>query len=302
MACITNTAYIDAARAQARTIYNQAFVDTAIMAALALWQRNSSRAVAKMQEEIAKRQMALAEAVHEHAKKFWPHEKRLVEDAFAVGKYEAKYQSTGAIWRAMLTDSMRKGLADFRQVMKENCIHLGLCDANRWQRQTQLMGADALSFAARQEEAREQTFNDWRYGMQYNILQLGRGFIRTTMSYQDIAATMGENSAQILNSTINSALGALGYFRTRQQPQNWGVTATTNYDRMPYSPQRPVAAEAVQVHRIREQSIQAVDLSPRLTVDGGSPFKPAKEKDCGPEPAPDDLEGWLRYDECKGWK
>ena len=71
MACISNDAYVKAAQKQADALKRQAKVDVAIQLGVALWQRNASKSISNMQNELADQQTKLAEEVQAHAESFW---------------------------------------------------------------------------------------------------------------------------------------------------------------------------------------------------------------------------------------
>ena len=109
MTCISNFAYTGAATQQAAAIIAQATVETAIQTALALWQRNSSKAINDMQIEMADLQMKLAEEVQAHAQQYYPAEAALVSDAFSEVKLVANYVGLAAEFNSLLAGSMEDG-------------------------------------------------------------------------------------------------------------------------------------------------------------------------------------------------
>src|SRR5699024_5912112 len=151
-------------------ITRQAIADTAMQVALALWQRNSSASIVNMQTEIADRNTRLAENVHAHAKKFWPAERALVDDAFNEGKANPQYDGTSLAWAAIADSSLRTGRETWLQTMREWCLPPTRCEDSRWRRNAELICADVISFADRQEEARADILNDRRYSRQYAAL------------------------------------------------------------------------------------------------------------------------------------
>lgn len=236
--CISDGAYVDAASRQASAIRSQATIDTLIYTALSLWQRNSAASIANMKNEIADRQMRLAEAVHAHAKKFWPYEKSLVDDAFAITKATAQYGPLSAQWGALVDDALRAARTDWLQVMRDRCLVPTDCEAARWDRVAQNARSDIISFADRQAEAREENLNDQRYAIQYAALGIGHNILNNVKSYAEIAGAAGLSAGSILAGSINSGLEALGYYRTRNEPSGWGSRAEQSLSTAPYSPQR----------------------------------------------------------------
>ena len=98
--CVGDIEYIAASGQQAAAIIQQAVTQAAIQAVIALWQRNASDSIATMQDEIAKEQMAMAEAIAAHVQSFWPELKQYIKDVFSITntrirlhriKWSAKY-------------------------------------------------------------------------------------------------------------------------------------------------------------------------------------------------------------------
>lgn len=276
MACISNGAYITAAEDQASAIRNQAITDTLIYAALALWQRNSATSIANMQNEIADRQLKLAEAVHDHAKKFWPYEKAIVDDAFAMNKQTPQYGALSAQWAAIADDSLRTARTDWLQVMRDRCLAPTKCEAARWDRVAQTSRADIISFADRQAEARAEALNDQRYSIQYSALGLGHGILNEINSYSDLSGYAGMSAGGILANSINSGLEALGYYRTRNDAPGWGSRAQVALSTAPYQPARGTT---------QPQVAPAAPPSPN----------------CGPEPSSGDP-AWNDWNRCMGFQ
>lgn len=226
--CVTNAAYINAAKAQATAIVRQATVDAAIKVALALWQRNASGSIANMQQEIAESNMKLAEAVQAHAEKFWPEEKELVDDIFAEAKVEAQYAGLSSAWGQMFDEALSASRGVWLDAMNDACLVPTRCDDARWQRNAQLNRADILSYAARQDETRADVLNERRYERQLQALNLGRGKVSQLVSYQALAGVQGARVAGAIDATINSALYAYGYYRSEipsMPTTGWGQPA-----------------------------------------------------------------------------
>lgn len=234
--CIGDAAYVEAAQAQADAIVNTAILDTAIYVALSLWQRNSSKSIANMQDEIANRNMKLAEKVHEHAKLFWPYEKAIVDDAFSMAKIEvADYTGLGIGWSNIAKEAMQDAKKDWIDETRKMCLAPTKCEAARWDRATSNTTADYMSFGDRQAEARMETLNDLRFSRQYNALGLGKGILGNSDTFSSIHEAVGKSAGQILLDSVNSGLTALGYYRFREQPRQWARSAPGA--RMPFNPQ-----------------------------------------------------------------
>lgn len=222
MACITNTEYVAAAKKQAEALLWQAKVDTAIQVGIALWQRNSSKSIANMQNEIADRQLKLAEEIEAHAELYWPEEKELVDDIFGMGKTTTGYVSLAGSFGGMAENSMQQGRKQWIDTMRTRCMAPTPCEDARWQRNAQLARADLIAYAARQDESRTQVLNDRRYAYQYAALQMGRGQLRDLISYQSISGASGAQAASLLTGTVNSALTMFGYYRSEYSHSGWG--------------------------------------------------------------------------------
>lgn len=220
--CVSDIGYTGAGLLQSKSIVVKATVDSAIQVAIALWERNSSESIANMQDELADRQTKLAENIHEHAKQFWPAEAALVADVFGVGKVTTQYHGLANGWAAMADVEISAGRADWQRQMAERCTAVSQCDDARWQRNGQVVRADLMSYAARQDENRTQIINDRRYARQYAVLGLGKGQLRDLLSYQAIGNSIGTNASEMLISTVNSALTTYGFYSNRIEVQRWG--------------------------------------------------------------------------------
>lgn len=221
--CVSSIGYTIAGGLQATSIITKATVDSAIQVAIALWERNSSKSIADMQDELADRNTKMAEKLHLHAKQFWPAEAALVGDVFGEGKVATQYTGLANGWAIMADVEVTAGRADWQRQMAERCTSVSQCDDARWQRNGQLVRADLMSYAARQDEARTQILNDRRYARQYAVLGLGRGQLRDLMSYQSIGNVIGTNASEMLIGTVNSALTAYGFYSNRIDANRWGA-------------------------------------------------------------------------------
>lgn len=261
--CVTDKQYINSAKAQADAIRRKAIADAAIFAGLALYQRNASSSIAKMQYEIADRQTKLAEEIHNHVTKFWPYEKDFVDDAFAEAKHKPLY-SKALIWGSLSRDSLAAGEKDWKDELTSLCLGASRCMTNRWKRVAQNQRADVLSFAMRQAEAEADVLNDLRYNRQYAALGLGRGILADLKSYNDVAGMMRMSAGEMLTDTINSGAEALGYLLTPRQPDAWGEAAQVAVARAP-DPTRqvhtPVQVQPAAVARpVYSGTVQGDDL------------------------------------------
>lgn len=222
MGCVSNSDYRSAANRQASAIVEQATVDAAIQVALALWQRNTSRDIANMQEEIADRQMKLAEAIQEHAEKFWPREKALVDDTFGEQRATENYAAASAGRNALAIEALSQAHRDWLAEARLQCMSPTRCEDARFNRMSMLTRTDAMSHAVRHEEARTQEINDRRYERQYKVLGIGRGRLSEVRGFQGAYLRAGGSSSAMLTSSINSAMDLYGYSRARNNPGQWG--------------------------------------------------------------------------------
>lgn len=232
--CVDNNGYIEAAREEGRAIVTQAQMDVAISSALALWQRNASTSIAGMQEEIANRRTRLAEAVADHAQKFWPYEKDLVNDTFSEAKHHPNYSGLALPYQILTKDALRQGEKDWQRQLDRMCLPTSKCEKARWKSLAANAEADAISFGDRQAEARAEMLNDRRFSRQYTVLGLSRNILSDARTLEEVSAVPGKSAAEILTGSINSALEAYGYFTGRRQQDHWGQAAATEISRAPY--------------------------------------------------------------------
>ena len=220
--CVTDVGYIAAATMQAKSIIVKATIDSAIQIGIALWERNSSKSIANMQDELADRQTKLAEKIHLHAKLFWPAEKAFINDMFGEGKVTTQYTGLASGWAAFLDVESAAGRANWIEQANARCTPVSQCEDARWQRNAQMARTDIMSYAARQDESRTQILNDRRYARQYAALALGKGQLRDLLSYQSIGNSIGTNASEMLISTVNSALTTYGFYSNRIDTGRWG--------------------------------------------------------------------------------
>jgi hypothetical protein len=284
-ACITDAAYISAAGRQASAIVNQAVIDAAIQVGVALYQRNASGSIVNMQEEIADRNTRLAERVQAHAELFWPEERELVDDIFSEGRHTEDYLNASNILGQYATDALSAGRTDWINTARELCMPPGRCEDARWQRNSEAIRGDLISYSLRQEESRVQVLNDRRYAWQLAMTNLGRGQLTALLSYQQINGSVAGNLGNIVEGSINSALQAYGYYSYRPEPRGWGVgmTDTWNLPRMPppviarptsaapSAPILPVAAVREPTSKLSEieEGFQIADQMERERRNGG---------------------------------
>ena len=164
---------------------------------------------------------------------------------FGEGKATTQYNGLATGWGQMADIETSAGRANWQEQMAQRCTPATKCEDARWQRNAQVVRADTMSYAARQDEARTQIINDRRYARQYAVLGLGRGQIRDLLSYQAIGNAIGTNASEMLLSTVNSALTAYGYYSNRQNAGHWGQGTRDMLDRGPTAPmgERPVLSQ-----------------------------------------------------------
>ncbi|KMQ97347.1 hypothetical protein RF55_2320 [Lasius niger] len=232
-----HAAYVEAANAQADTIYEQAAADVAITVALALYERNVTNSVSEMQDDIAKDQMKLAEAMQDHAEKFYPDEAQLVDDAFGLAKQSPKY-GLYRQWQQLTATSVENARQEWIDRLGRWCMSPTNCENARFQREGELNEADTISFAARQAEGRADAQNDMRYEIQYKVLGMGRGELRDLVTAQKVAAATASSAVNMVMLTGVSALETYGYYTAARRSPQWGhgneVRAVMG---VPYAPQ-----------------------------------------------------------------
>jgi hypothetical protein len=262
--CVTNAGYVASSLTQASAITGHAVVDAAIQTVIALWQRNASKKIQEMQQEIADQQVALAEEVQAHAALFWPEERELVNDAFAAGVTVPQYVALMNEFGGLAQASLQDGRDDWVEAMRDMCMAPSRCEDARWQRFSAMLTADMHNYGARQEEARAQVLNDRRYARQYSILGMGRGAFTQMLSYQAIAGASAGVAGSMLASTVNSALEAFGYYPTRRAASGWGSGIQETWSKTYMPTAMPVEKQAIPVDKQPVQNIEPI-ARPRFT-------------------------------------
>lgn len=219
--CVTNTDYVLASSRQAAAIVSQAKSDTAIAVALAGFQQVVTRSIADMQDEIAQRQIALAEAVHAHAKMFYVQEANLLTDVFSTPKATPEY-ALRLQWRESVDGGFTASEAEWGDYVQGECTAVLGSDVRRFQNERALAVADVFSFAARQAEGRADALNDGRYEKQLRALGLRHGDFQGLRNAQRLASNLAGFLTDSVTATSSSALEAYGYFRQGRQNPQWG--------------------------------------------------------------------------------
>lgn len=213
--CVTNDGYVQAAEYQADAIMTQMQVEVAIQVGLALWQRNTSKTIAANQQEIAERQIELAEALQEHAEKFWPEEERLVNDTMD----EAAPDFSPWDFATAAGDNIL-GLVPFAVEFVNNqttdqCIPLEDPYARRMSNYLHREAADMSSHWAREAVHINDTRGDLRYARQYAVLQSGRGLIGEASAYMSLGGAAGVMAGGMLEGAITGITEAIGHSSAR---------------------------------------------------------------------------------------
>lgn len=236
--CVTDKGYVKAATEQAKSIKEEAAIDTAIQVALALWQRNTSKTIADMQNAIADAQMQMAEEVQAHAEKFWDKERAFVDEVFMIPKEISQPADWGYAWKPIAQTELQSGRDKWvENVREDSCLGVTRCMDARWKREAGRTTADIMSFTARQIDARTEILNDRRYALQYAAIGLGQGKLMLGAAYQSLAGSAGGTAAGILESAVQGGLGMLGYLSTAPSAEDWawgrGIQTTWEKHRIP---------------------------------------------------------------------
>lgn len=229
MGCVHGDDLIKAAQDQSDAIVHNAEIAALINGTLALWQRKSHRSIVGMQQDISQRKQDLANYVHAHAKKFWPYEKQVVQDAFSEQPHDPQYAAIASGWRNIAKKEMNAGRSEWINEMHRRCLTPTRCEDARWKREDQRLRTDLTSFADRHAEDRADALDDRRYSRQYTVLGLGHNILNNIISYQHLAGVAGVSAAGMLSQTINSGREALGFFLPNGgngKPDGWGSGAT----------------------------------------------------------------------------
>ena len=195
-------AYVASACQQAYTIRRDAVTDCMLSVGYGFLSLYASKSITKMQNEIADRQLKIAEQLHDHAKKFWNAEDAFLEEAFGLKKECPQYTSMGNQWGKILDDDMDEGFEDYLRFMEMNCLSVSLCQQNYWAAMAGLYRTDTMNFALRQAETKAEALNDLRYSMQYSALGLGKGVLKDVLGYTDVAGQMALNIAGFYNDIL----------------------------------------------------------------------------------------------------
>lgn len=204
---ITGEAYIKAACKQAKAIKREATIDAILMVLYSLFDLYVSNSITNLQEEIAHRQLVLAEELHAHTKEFWPYEDKFIDDAFDMPKPCPQYGLAKA-WSNTLEKDMENALTAFLYEADKNHITVTQCDVGAWDAEVGKYKSDISNYALRQAEARADALDDVRYNWRLVAVKLGRGLLGDTIGYNAAWSAVAVNPAMIMQGGL--ALVAAG--------------------------------------------------------------------------------------------
>lgn len=233
--CIGDDDYKSAAEKQARSMVKSATTEAALRAGLALWDRNSSKSITNMKNEIDKRNIAMAEAVQRHAEQFWPYEKAIGEELFSKDSHpDANYGALTKSWPSLSDKSYKEGRNDWEHYTTVFCYEPTECEEVRWDRMKELNRADTISFADRQAERRADDEKDSLFGQKYKYLGIGRKLVGRFAAFNRVGGRAGENAGRVLADSVATGLSAIGMVMGRQESRNnhWSPNVA------PYNPNR----------------------------------------------------------------
>lgn len=244
---IGDSAYVQAAQDRADAMRFHASMDVAIQSVLYLWRRKASSSISDMQNEIAKRQTRLAEEITEHAKKFWPYEKAMVDDAFGLSKATAQYAALSLSWAAYADTDQQAYKAKLNEELSICCLNPNKGERAVWDRNRQLGRANVMSFADRIAEGRMDKLNTIRFAKQYAALGLGRKHLANVPSFMSLGGAARAHTSQLLLGLVNSGMEAYGYYR--RGTDYWGSRLESRWGATPYSRVNQLPAYEPQVNR-----------------------------------------------------
>ena len=177
------------------------------------------------QQEIADKQMDLAEKWYDHQQykwsrwrdNFFPLEKKLLQEVTklripeldcdnAVKRAEDQVKFT----QSMSDDWMSKQFKKYRICAKANSI-------NRIALNNNLVQVDCINYNLADEEWYRMFKEDQRWNNRSNVLNLGRNMDSQAQSYGDFASKLYGQVGRQLDRFGSAAMTALGYFGTRNE-------------------------------------------------------------------------------------
>jgi hypothetical protein len=214
--CIDDAQYIGAAQESALATLARGVTELAVDVILSKWRRDVAKQINDMKQEIADRQVALAEAAHGHASSFYGKEAALVADAMGIPKVTPEYAlSTG--WTNFAVESNAYGRGSWLKAAREMCMVPSRCDAGRWESLMRNNEVDTGNYAMRQAEVRSQALNDVRFKRQLDAIGLGQGRFGSGAGYSQAAGTIATNVGDAIMNSVNSAAGLVGYLTGRKE-------------------------------------------------------------------------------------
>lgn len=208
--CVGDSAYVRGASDAAAAITARGVAELAIALALSTWRRNVAKRINDMKEEIANRQVQLAEAAQGHAASFYPAEAALVAEAMAIPKTTPDYALAPG-WTQFSAEANAYGRDAWLKASRALCMPPSKCDDGRWSAMMRRNEADVGNFAMRQAENRSQALNDVRFKRQLDAVSLGQGRFGSGAGYSQAAGTIASNVGNALIDSVNSAANLVGF-------------------------------------------------------------------------------------------
>lgn len=224
--CVGDSAYISGASDAAAAILARGVAELLITVAISEWRRNVAKRINDMKEEIANRQIALAEAAHGHAASFYPAEAALVADAMAIPKTTPDYALAPG-WTNFGVEANTYGRSSWLKASRAMCMSPSPCDDGRWSAMMRKNEVDIGNYAMRQAENRSQALNDVRFKRQLDVLALGQGKFGSGAGYSQAAGTIASGVGEAIMNSVNSAVNLVGFAMTHKgfKPQwEYGYT------------------------------------------------------------------------------
>lgn len=213
--CIGDSAYLEAAKYASVAILARGVAELAIQVALSEWRRNVAKRINDMKEELANRQVALAEAAHGQAAGFYTAEAAFVADAMAIPKTTPDYALAPG-WTDFSTEANTYGRSAWLKASRALCLTPNPCDDGRWSAMMRRNEVDTGNFAMRQAENRSQALNDVRFKRQLDALALGQGKMGSGAGYSQAAGTIATGVGDAIMNSVNSAASLVGFAMTKR--------------------------------------------------------------------------------------
>lgn len=228
---ITGDAYIKAACKQAKAIKREATIDAVLMVLYSLFDLYVSNSITNLQEEIAHKQLVLAEELHAHTKEFWPYEDKFIDDAFDMPKACPQYGLAKA-WSNALEKDMENALTAFLYETDRNHLAIAQCDVSAWDAEVGKYKSDISNYALRQAEARADALEDVRFNWRMAAVKLGRGLLGDTIGYNAAWSAVAVNPALIMQGGMALVATGIRHMADTTVTPRWEVP-TQVYAPMP---------------------------------------------------------------------